>query len=91
MDLQTNTTILNRKQMEAMRTNEEKKRQFARWFTRRITTYAVVCTFLAFVNWFTSSHYWWVAWVAAGWGLNLALALVWYLTDCFDENNYKNL
>lgn len=88
MNLQTNTTILNRKQMEAMRTNEEKSRQFARRFTRRITTYVVVCAFLAFVNWFTSPHYWWVAWVAAGWGLNLALALVWRLTDCYDENNY---
>jgi len=30
-----------------------------------------------------------VAWVAAGWGLNLVLSLVWYLTDCDDENNYR--
>lgn len=56
---------------------------------RRITTYLVVCAFLAFVNWQTSPHYWWVAWVAAGWGLNLVLSLVWYLTDCDDENNYR--
>lgn len=88
MDLQTKTTILNQKQMEAMRTNEERGRRFARRFTRRITAYVVVCTFLAFVNWITSPHYWWVAWVAAGWGLNLALALVWHLTDCYDENNH---
>ncbi|MFQ7503520.1 MAG: hypothetical protein ACLRMJ_11270 [Alistipes finegoldii] len=33
--------------------------------------------------------YWWVAWVATGWGLNLVLSLVWYLTDCDDENNYR--
>ena len=58
-------------------------------FRPLVRTYLVVCAFLAFVNWQTSPHYWWVAWVAAGWGLNLVLSLVWYLTDCDDENNYR--
>jgi len=50
----------------------------------------VVCAFLAFVNWQTSPHYWWVLWVIAGWGLNIALSLAWYLFDCDDECNYRN-
>lgn len=76
--------------MEIMHTAPEKSRLFRRWFTRRITTYVVVCAFLTFINWFTSPWYWWVAWVAAGWGLNLLLSLVWHLTDCDDERNYDN-
>ena len=75
--------------MELTNTSPDKRRLFGRWFARRITTYLVVCAFLAFVNWQTSPHYWWVAWVAAGWGLNLVLSLVWYLTDCDDENHYR--
>lgn len=61
--------------MELTNTSPDKRRLFGRWFARRITTYLVVCAFLAFVNWQTSPHYWWVAWVAAGWGLNLVLSL----------------
>lgn len=76
--------------MEAMKSYQEKRRLFGRWFTRRVTTYAVVCAFLTLLNWYTSPHYWWVVWVAAGWGLNLTLSLVWYLTDCDDEENYTN-
>lgn len=74
--------------MERICDNTEKRRLFGRWFTRRATTYVVVCTFLALLNAFTSPHYWWVAWVAAGWGLNLILSLIWHLTDCDDERNY---
>lgn len=74
--------------METLTTHEEKRRLFGRWFARRITTYAVVCAFLTFVNWSTSPHYWWVAWVAAGWGLNLALQAIWHFTDLDDENDY---
>ena len=29
-------------------------------------------------------------WVIAGWGLNIALSLAWYLFDCDDECNYRN-
>lgn len=76
--------------MEIQPTNPGKRRLFARWFTRRITTYVVICAFLTLVNCMTSPCYWWVAWVAAGWGLNLILSLVWYLTDCDDCRNYEN-
>ena len=55
-----------------------------------MTTCVVICAFLAFVNWQTSPHYWWVLWVIAGWGLNIALSLAWYLFDCDDECNYRN-
>lgn len=75
--------------MEVIENKAEKSRRFGRWFTRRVTTYIVVCLFLTFVNWSTSPDYWWVAWVAAGWGLNLCLSLVWYLTDCDDDENYR--
>lgn len=76
--------------MEITSSKTDKRRLFARWFNRRLTTYAVVCTFLVFVNYQTSPHYWWVAWVAAGWGLSLALSLVHYLFDCDDERNYRD-
>ena len=76
--------------MEITPVRTDKRRLFARWFTRRLTTYAVVCAFLAFVNWQTSPRYWWVLWVIAGWGLNIVLSLVWYLFDCDDECNYRN-
>lgn len=76
--------------MEIGKITADKRRLFGRWFTRRITTYAAICSFPTFVNRYTSPHYWWVAWVAAGWGLNLLLSLVWHLTDCDDERNYEN-
>ena len=71
--------------MEITPARTDKRRLFARWFIRRLTTCVVVCAFLAFVNWQTSPHYWWVLWVIAGWGLNIALSLAWYLFDCDDE------
>ena len=76
--------------MEITPARTDKRRLFARWFIRRLTTCVVICAFLAFVNWQTSPHYWWVLWVIAGWGLNIALSLAWYLFDCGDECNYRN-
>lgn len=76
--------------MEQIRPNTEKSRLFARWFSRKAITYVVVCSFLAFVNWYTSPHHWWVVWVIAGWGLGLALSLAYYLLDCDDERKYEN-
>lgn len=76
--------------MELIQSNTEKRRRFARQFSRKVITYVVVCSFLLFVNWFSSPHYWWVAWVAAGWGLSLALSLTYYLIDCDDEEDYNN-
>ena len=35
--------------------------------------YAVIVTFLAIVNLVVSRHYFWVGWVALGWGLGLLL------------------
>ena len=85
MDLQTEQPLTTGKSH-----GNHSRRLFARWFIRRLTTCVVVCTFLAFVNWQTSPHYWWVLWVIAGWGLNIALSLAWYLFDCDDECNYRN-
>lgn len=76
--------------MEITPAHTDKRRLFARWFYRRLTTYTVICTFLAFVNWQTSPHYWWVLWVIAGWGLGIVLSLLYYLFDCDDERNYRN-
>ena len=78
------------KNMEITPANTGKRRLFARWFTRRLTTYAVICAFLALVNWHTSPHYWWVLWVVAGWGLNIVLSLIYHLFDCDEEENYRN-
>lgn len=65
---------------------DEKRRRFARRFARQVVVWAVVCAFLAFVNRHTSPHHWWVAWVAAGWGLQLLLTLVCYLFDLDGED-----
>ena len=75
--------------MELLENTTDKRRLFARWFSRRVTTCFAVCGFLAFVNWYTSPHYWWVVWVMAGWGLNLILSLVWYLTGCDEDKDYR--
>ena len=75
------------KTMEITSANTNKRRLFARRFSRRVTTCFAVCGFLAFVNWYTSPHYWWVVWVMAGWGLNLILSLVWYLTGCDEDKD----
>ena len=75
--------------MELLENTTDKRSLFGRWFARRITTYLVVCAFLAFVNWYTSPHYWWVVWVMAGWGLNLILSLAWYLTGCDEDKDYR--
>ena len=77
------------KTMEITSVNTNKRRLFARRFSRRVTTCFAVCGFLAFVNWYTSPHYWWVVWVMAGWGLNLILSLVWYLTGCDKDKDYR--
>ena len=58
--------------MEITPARTDKRRLFARWFIRRLTTCVVVCAFLA------------------GWRLNIALSLAWYLFDCDDECNYRN-
>ena len=59
--------------MELLENTTDKRRLFGRWFARRIT----------------SPHYWWVVWVMAGWGLNLILSLVWYLTGCDKDKDYR--
>lgn len=71
--------------METANPSTDKRRNFSRWFTRRIVNYVVICGFLAILNYRTLPQYWWVAWVAAGWGIDLILSLVWHLTDCGDE------
>lgn len=81
---------INRIKMELTKTVSDRRRLFGCWFARRATTYVVVCAFLTLVNACTSPHYWWVIWVVAGWGLNLLLSLIWYLTDCDDQSNYKH-
>ena len=75
--------------MELLENTTDKRRLFARRFSRRVTTCFAVCGFLAFVNWYTSPHYWWVVWVMAGWGLNLILSLAWYLTGCDEDKDYR--
>ena len=90
MDLQTEQPLTTGKSHGNHSRPHRQTPPFARWFIRRLTTCVVVCAFLAFVNWQTSPHYWWVLWVIAGWGLNIALSLAWYLFDCDDECNYRN-
>lgn len=67
----------------------DKRRLFNRWFIRRASNYVVTCLFLAVLNYQTSPHTWWVGWVAAGWGMQLLLSLIWRLTDCDQEEDYR--
>ncbi len=76
--------------MEIIPAETDKRRVFARRFSRRIATYFAVCGFLAFVNRYTTPHHWWVIWVIAGWGLNILLSLVRYLFGCDDETESRN-
>ncbi len=54
---------------------------------RQSIRYVVICLFLFlfFVNLYTSPHYWWVAWVAGGWGLNLLLSVLFHYCGCDEE------
>lgn len=63
------------------------RRRAIRTLTRKVISYVVICSFLTFVNWFSSPHYWWVVWVIAGWGIGIVLSVLYYLLDCQDENN----
>ncbi len=76
--------------MEIIPADTDKRRLFARRFSRRVTTYFAVCAFLAFVNWYTTPHHWWVVWVIAGWGLSILLSLVHYLFGWDDEDESRN-
>ena len=76
--------------METIQTTRNDRRaRFARSFARNVITYAVICAFLTLVNALTSPHYWWVAWVAGGWGLALLLPLLFHLVGCDAEEETK--
>lgn len=40
-------------------------------FYLHVVRYVFVLAGLALLNWFSSPHYWWVVWVALGWGIGL--------------------
>ena len=64
-----------------------RRARFARRFARNVITYAVICGFLTLVNSLTSPHYWWVTWVAGGWGPALLLPLLFHLVGCDEEED----
>ena len=76
--------------MEITSANTDKRRLFARRFSRRVTTCFAVCGFLTFVNWYTSPDYWWGVLVLAGWVLSILLSLIRYLFDQDDEDDCRN-
>lgn len=72
--------------MEIIRTSVEKSRRRARRrLLRKTTNFVVICAFLTALNYMTSPGAWWVQWVVIGWGLHIALSLLWYLFDCDEE------
>ncbi|MFR5768407.1 MAG: hypothetical protein ACLUFW_10960 [Alistipes sp.] len=75
--------------MELTNTSPDKRRLFGRWFARRITTYLVVCAFLAFVNSADLAPLLVGGMGRSRMGLNLGAVAGPYLTDCDDENNYR--
>jgi hypothetical protein len=40
-------------------------------FLNNLMSYCVIIPILFFINWFTSSAYWWAVWPAFGWGIGL--------------------
>ena len=50
-----------------------------RKFIMSWVSYAVICGFLAIVNYTTSDHYPWVLWVIGGWGLGQLINTVDYI------------
>lgn len=52
---------------------------------REWMTFLVVCSFLTFLNRMTTPHYWWVAWVVAGWGLTLLLKSIFRKFGLYDD------
>jgi transcriptional regulator with XRE-family HTH domain len=42
-------------------------------FYIHVAQYCIIVSFLAIVNLLTSNHYFWVAWVALGWGVGVLL------------------
>lgn len=75
--------------MDHTPTPEQRRKRFTRHIVRHLVDYTVVCCFLLFINWQVSPHSWWVAWVAAGWGLHIALHVIRRLTDCDEEYDYR--
>lgn len=45
-------------------------------FYLKVISYVLIVGCLTVLNWLTSPHYWWVHWVAIGWGLALAIKAV---------------
>ncbi|MCD7899970.1 MAG: 2TM domain-containing protein [Bacteroides sp.] len=62
--------------MNTLMNQTEKMRKYRFEAITSIVTYVLVNSFLVFVNWMTSSTYWWVFWVIGGWGLGLIISLV---------------
>ena len=63
-------TVPTQEQIEAA--CRQSARHFWNWLTWSLVYYVVINLFLIAINWFTSPHYWWVLWVIAGWGNQLA-------------------
>lgn len=76
--------------METRILKKGKRRRFNRRFRRKMIAFAVICTFLTFVNWMITPGSWWVLWVVAGWGLDLLLNALYYFADCDEECNPEN-
>jgi transcriptional regulator with XRE-family HTH domain len=55
-------------------------------FYIHLAQYGIVISFLAVVNYFTSPHYFWVAWPALGWGLGL----LFHALRVFDQVPFLN-
>ncbi len=75
--------------METRTSADERRLRARRHLIRRTATFAITCAFLALVNLLASPSCWWVVWVAAGWGLDIALHAVRYLTDCDEAHDCR--
>ncbi len=71
--------------MNVININNEKRARRRRLIVRELLEFAVICSFLAFMNWWYTPQIWWSAWAAGGWGLAIVLKLIHIATDGDEE------
>ncbi len=73
--MNTNTQAASTDASASLREREEKMAfrhvRKVKAFYMHLAQYVAIVGGLALLNWFTSPHYWWVLWVACGWGIGL--------------------
>ncbi len=71
--------------MEVFNAKTGKRAKQKRLLVRGVLEFVVICSFLAFMNWWYTPQIWWSAWAAGGWGLAIVLKMIHFFTDSNDD------